>query len=360
MRPSAALTVWRWGRNNRRRRVDVALLNAGFTVGALLGPALVAASLRYGGGRWAFYAISGGAFVACFQLGSQPPLGLPVSNVSSFNASWLPRGLHARPSRQLSASFSLARRISSCASTQVSPTDKRGELQEGACSGSERSQRMPRLLQRHSDSFRTLERRSRARYEASFIAAMSIVLCCVTGCEHGLATWLSPYGVEQGGLSEQRMAFMSSTYWGVMCAGRILWAAISGIVSSTCAIPAQAFSCSRASRIESSPRSARPIRAKRPHGALGRSWPMLFFDVISCLASALLLLLCRVVGASSRLFEPILWTSAMGLGLGVASGLPCVYSLPPEAQVRDPTAQASAPPSVQHAPNCPTRDGRCR
>ena len=92
---------------------------------------------------------------------------------------------------------------------------------------------MPRLLQRHSDSFRTLERRSRARYEASFIAAMSIVLCCVTGCEHGLATWLSPYGVEQGGLSEQRMAFMSSTYWGVMCAGRVVWAAVSGIVSST-------------------------------------------------------------------------------------------------------------------------------
>ena len=47
---------------------------------------------------------------------------------------------------------------------------------------------------------------------------------------------------------------------------------------------------------------------------------MLFFDIIACLASALLLMLCRTIGASSRLFEPILWTSAMGIGLGVASG----------------------------------------
>lgn len=35
---------------------------------------------------------------------------------------------------------------------------------------------------------------------------------------------------------------MSSVYWGVMCAGRVVWAAISGVITST--------------------------------------WPMLFFDVI--------------------------------------------------------------------------------
>ena len=53
---------------------------------------------------------------------------------------------------------------------------------------------------------------------------------------------LSPYGIEQGRLSEERMAMMSSVYWGVMCAGRVVWAAISGVITST--------------------------------------WPMLFFDVI--------------------------------------------------------------------------------
>ena len=35
-------------------------------------------------------------------------------------------------------------------------------------------------------------------YERGFIAAMAIVIYCVTGCEHGLATWLSPYGIEPG------------------------------------------------------------------------------------------------------------------------------------------------------------------
>lgn len=36
------------------------------------------------------------------------------------------------------------------------------------------------------------EQRQRARYESIFIASMSIVICCVTGCEHGLATWHAP------------------------------------------------------------------------------------------------------------------------------------------------------------------------
>ena len=33
------------------------------------------------------------------------------------------------------------------------------------------------------------------------------------------------------------------------------------------------------------------------------------------------------------LFEPLLWVSTVLLGAGVASGVPCVYALPPEAQV---------------------------
>ena len=44
--------------DDRRRRFDVALLNSGFTVGALITPVLVAASLRYGGGRWTFDVIA--------------------------------------------------------------------------------------------------------------------------------------------------------------------------------------------------------------------------------------------------------------------------------------------------------------
>ena len=183
----------------------------------------------------------------------------------------------------------------------VAPRDKSDSGGDGSSSNNggdeswKRSPQPPRLLQSYYDGIAEREKRSRGRYEKCFIASMSLVLLCVTGCEHGLATWLSPYGIELGGLSEQRMAFMSSTYWGVMCAGRLLWTGLSGVVSST--------------------------------------WPMLFFDLISCFLSSSLLIAFRLAGASSTLFEPLLWMSSMGLGLGVASGLPCVYSLPPEAQV---------------------------
>lgn len=39
----------------------------------------------------------------------------------------------------------------------------------------------------------------------------------------------------------------------------------------------------------------------------------------------------ELIGGGS--FEPLLWLASVMLGLGVSSGLPCVFSLPPEAQV---------------------------
>ena len=86
---------------------------------------------------------------------------------------------------------------------------------------------------------------------------MSLVLCCITGSEHGMATWMPAFGIEEGHLSAQRMAVMSSTYWGVMCAGRVAWTVLSALVSST--------------------------------------WPMLLFDIVATLASSLLLLACSAL-----------------------------------------------------------------
>ena len=129
-------------------------------------------------------------------------------------------------------------------------------------------------------------------YEQMFIASMSLVVYCITSTEHGMATWLSPFGIEEGGLLESRMAMMSAAYWGVMCAGRILWAGLSGYVTST--------------------------------------WPMLFLDVTLCALACFVLMLCT---PGQAYFEQLLWLASVMLGLGVASGLPCVYSLPPEVQV---------------------------
>ena len=180
------LTVWRWGDDNRRRRIDVSVLNAGFTVGALLAPTLVVASLRFGVGRWAFYAIAGISLITAFLLGLQRPMPLPIS----------PKDGRSSP------------KITRAADRLLIQTS-------------------------HSGGHAARAQLSQRRYERGFILAMSIILICVTACEHGIATWLSPLGVESGGLTEQRMALITSFYWAVMCAGRLLWAAMSGCVSST-------------------------------------------------------------------------------------------------------------------------------
>ena len=101
-----SLTVWRWAHDDRRRRIHLAVLNAGFTVGALVGPAIVAISLRYGGGRWAFHFIAFVAVLACALLGWQPGLALPVtprekqgrSDVSSPPIAHRPSPIAHRPS----------------------------------------------------------------------------------------------------------------------------------------------------------------------------------------------------------------------------------------------------------------------
>ena len=69
-----------------------------------------------------------------------------------------------------------------------------------------------------------------------------------------------------------------------MCAGRILWAGLSGWVSST--------------------------------------WPMLFFDLALCAATTFILMLSHrseeLIGGGS--FEPLLWLASVMLGLGSRPG----------------------------------------
>ncbi len=259
-----SLTVWRWEHEDRRRRFDLALINAGFTVGALLSPMIVAASLRFAAhraavsahhSRWVFEVISGGCVMLAMALFMQAPVTLPPSEDA---ASAKPNGEYANG-----------------AASAI-----HGLYAEGA----------------HGSKGRRL-------YAASFIAAMALALGCITGAEHSMATWLPAFGLEVGSLSAQRMAVMASTYWGVMCAGRVAWTALSGLVSST--------------------------------------WPMVFLDIGAALIASVMLVFCTVIGSSSSgvlhipwLFEPLLWGSTWLLGAGVASGVPCIYSLPPEAQVQ--------------------------
>ena len=151
-----SLTVWRWVNDNRRRRVDLALLNSGFTVGAMLAPILVAASLRSHARGWAFDAV---AVVCCLVSAAfyfQPDVAIPTFPEQD-------------PSRQ---------RPSAAAA-------------DGGGGG------------RGGGSWRLTRRRA---FELAFIGSMSIVSAAITGCEHGLGTWLPAFGIEEGRLSPQRMA----------------------------------------------------------------------------------------------------------------------------------------------------------
>lgn len=81
-----SLTLWRWAHDDRRRRFDVALLNSGFTVGALITPVLVAASLRYGGGRWTFDVIAAAAVGLCALFPYLPNASVPLSTAEEAEA----------------------------------------------------------------------------------------------------------------------------------------------------------------------------------------------------------------------------------------------------------------------------------
>lgn len=188
------LTVWA-NRSPAQQRTQVALLNLGFTVGALLSPTVIAISLRVGGTVYAgFYAVAilaavtGAAFLICVHL-----------------------PLFAR----------------------VSPSDSRSE--EATDEGSEGAYpSWPAPPPPTASAASAL-----CSAERLVLVSMTAVLFCVTGCEHAIATWLPSFGHHVGGIEHSEMAVMSAAYWSMICLGRIAWALISPSLSS--GFPALAF-----------------------------------------------------------------------------------------------------------------------
>ncbi|KAL3931599.1 MAG: hypothetical protein SGPRY_001056 [Prymnesium sp.] len=272
-----SLTLWRWAHDDRRRRFDVALLNSGFTVGALITPVLVAASLRYGGGRWTFDVIAAAAVGLCALFPYLPNASVPLSTAEEAEAA-------AADMLKSVGSPEWRRTSDDSSAEQDSPPARIGSS----------SRQFSRLAgQQAVDLVRVARQKlgvlgaptDDVKHQVGattrlvvIVTAMCTVLAVTTGSEHTLATWLAPFGVNEGALSEQRMAVMSSTFWGVMCvvhfamlahaatrircAGRIAWTFLSTVVSS--------------------------------------SWSMLFFDIAISLISSLLLFWYGAFSASER------------------------------------------------------------
>ena len=183
------LTVWSH-RQPTQQRTHVAVLNVGFTCGALISPAVVAAALHLGNSCYVgFYALA-----LCAILIS-PSLLIEAQPVEPPPPEGNPPSMGAR-----------------CVDGQSS-----------SVAGNWRSLVM--------------------------VSTMSIILFCVTGCEHAVATWLPSYGQHVGSLGAPpsaprtasahdsrffsrlsdtgEVALMSAGFWMMICLGRVLWALIS-------------------------------------------------------------------------------------------------------------------------------------
>ena len=173
------LTVWSETADTKATRTHVALLNAGFTAGAILTPAVVGLAIKLGGSSYtcflvlaALSALTGVAISACDMLAD----GVPV------------------------------------------PVREEGGGDDGDMVA-ERTQSRPDTSPTSQSSL-------------FFVACMFAVLFCATGSEHVVGTWLPCLGADKGGLSMAAMAGMSSFFWATICAGRIGWVFLSTQIQS--------------------------------------------------------------------------------------------------------------------------------
>ena len=166
------LTIWA-NRHPAQQRFHIAILNVGFTLGALSMPAVIAAALSLGldcyVGFWALSLL--GLISSCTLLGMRrapAALPMPQPNLGASAVAAVPAGSNGR----------------------------------------------------------------RGLTDVVMISCMAAVLFCVTGSEHAVATWLPTYGRHVGSLGSGELALMSAGFWAMICTGRVIWAAVAGALSS--------------------------------------------------------------------------------------------------------------------------------
>ena len=293
-----------WHGTPARQRGYVALINAMFTIGAFVTPVLVAASLHYlNGVVWpAFHllcalAMGTAATLACLRdppasEAADPPedtgtdvemeelsscLGGRVSEVlTSDNDS-----LRVRAASPTWRGVRESGRLDRCNNyseprgthSKVFLEDSGGDSDGGFSGHSTRS----------FGFIAGFATRSPAHRRWVLMVSTCMIGFFANGCEHAVATWLSPYGVRRCAVSEEAMAIMTSNFWSTMAAGRCAWAMFSTMILST--------------------------------------WPVLFFNGACCLLS------CLLFNAQS---ERLLWVGAMGAGVGVSSTFPALVTLAAE------------------------------
>ena len=268
-----------------------------FTIGAFITPGMIAASIHYlSGAVWpAYYALSAISILVALALpllpSPPPPRGSTAPRASV--------ELKTAPLSTASAAGEGKTRRSERAHFNA-PSDEPQGLREAAAAAAAEAGAASAVLKSPAAAPPANSKGTRADKDGSFVHIHSFVylgdpgseglppyvvvmvtisaLCFfATSLEHSTATWLPAFGIKQRGLGEETMAIMSSNFWTAMSIGRIGWAFLSGAVTS--------------------------------------AWPAVFANTICCILSGV----AMVVPSNA-----MLWSSAMGIGLGVASSFPAV------------------------------------
>lgn len=206
------LVLWTWQHDAHRQRVNVALANAMFTVGAFLSPMLVAASLHcMHGSAWPAFTCLG----AISLVTAIPPVTLLASPSP-------PREHEVVELAAIEHSEEMYSESEPSATPMKQLPANGGEVWSGDGGDGGETEREP------------LFRRARLRCTRERAVLVTICTMCffANGAEHTVATWLPPYGTKACGLSESTMAIMTSNFWTTMSLGRVAWASFSGLIPS--------------------------------------------------------------------------------------------------------------------------------
>ena len=262
-----------------------------FTIGAFITPGMIAASIHYlSGAVWpAYYALSAISILVALALpllpSPPPPRGSTAPRASV--------ELKTAPLSTASAAGEGKTRRSERAHFDA-PSDEPQGLREAAAAAAAEAGAASAVLKSPAAAPPANSKGTRADKDGSFVylgdpgseglppyvvvmVTISALCFFATSLEHSTATWLPAFGIKQRGLGEETMAIMSSNFWTAMSIGRIGWAFLSGAVTS--------------------------------------AWPAVFANTICCILSGV----AMVVPSNA-----MLWSSAMGIGLGVASSFPAV------------------------------------
>jgi len=258
------LILWVWHHDIRRQRVNVAVLNAMFTIGAFVTPMVIAASMHYLRGAIypAYYCIAVVAIciASVLPLLPNPPPPDAEADAEAAEADGTELTSVASPATdgaEMPGTSSKSKSALSPTSAKATPTSSWVYLGDDPAEGPART----------------------------YVMLLAICTLCffANGCEHTAATWLPSFGIKHRGLGEETMAIMTSNFWTAMSAGRLAWACLSGFITS--------------------------------------AWPPIFANTACCVLAA---------AAMAVPSHALLWSSAMGIGLGVASSFPASMTLPPE------------------------------